>query len=324
MVSNDRTMSGNTWPRRSNDLTPEDAALVDWAGPGFPPSLAPLAARLARSGFSVLDVNHGWWPLVKRLDHDVSVLAPRYRVDKFGEDLGVLDFRVAPADAGELIEGLVSDAQAVSIRTCEICADRAWLYRDGDWLVTLCVDHARARGARPARTDADIADAAPRPNLSASVLAESASTCGADTNEPRPPPAKVKTGSERNAVTAGRQLSPWAAIVGPCYASASLGQVLSLSGAEISAAAAGLRLLRLRTKDDVVLFPAFQVRDGSVHPDLPRVLSVLRSGIEDPWTWAQWLNAPDVNGVKPIEQLWNGELADVLQEARHDARAWSL
>ncbi|SDC03990.1 hypothetical protein [Microbacterium enclense] len=148
--------------RRIVDLTPEDAALVGWVGDSYPAALAPLISRLMHSGISTLDVNQGWWPLVMKLDAEIAFIAPAYRVSRLGEDLGVLDFAVHPGDIEEDIEEMISAAQSESTRTCEICADRAWPYRQEDWLITLCVDHARSRGARPAKTDADIAEAVPR------------------------------------------------------------------------------------------------------------------------------------------------------------------
>jgi hypothetical protein len=97
-----------------------------------------------------------------KLDAEIATIAPAYRMVRLGEDLGVLDLAVHPGDVEEGIEEMISAAQSESTRTCEICADRAWPYRQEDWLITLCVDHARSRGARPARTDEDIAEAVPR------------------------------------------------------------------------------------------------------------------------------------------------------------------
>lgn len=118
------------------------------------------------------------------------------------------------------------------------------------------------------------------------------------------------------------ELSPWAALVGPCYTVASFSRVLGVSPVDLDEAAVELRVLRLRTEDGAGLFPAFQVRDGHVHPQLQPVLEVLRSGIDDPWTWAQWLHTPRLDGVVQMDKLWAGHLADVVREAGHDARAW--
>jgi len=130
-----------------------------------------------------------------------------------------------------------------------------------------------------------------------------------------PPPAQSNDADE--------PLSPWAAIVGPCYTVASFGRTVGVSEAAVLDAATERRVLRLMAADGVDLFPVFQVRDGHVHPQLHSVLEVLRSGVDDPWTWAQWLNTPLDDDITQIEHLWAGHLSEVLRDARHDARAWN-
>ena len=122
-------------------------------------------------------------------------------------------------------------------------------------------------------------------------------------------------------------MNPWADIVGPCYTTASLARTLRWTTPESAEAAESLTLLKLTTSDGVELYPAFQIWDGRPASDLADVLRVLRSGVDDPWTWAQWLNTPltDEDGVEQpanIERLREGQLADVLVEAEHDAAAW--
>lgn len=122
--------------------------------------------------------------------------------------------------------------------------------------------------------------------------------------------------------------SPWANVVGPCYTSGSLQRELGVERGAISKAVKERRALRLPTADGDNLYPAFQVRNHRLVPGLNKVLPVLQSGIDDPWTWAQWLNAPlaDDNGQdlpRAIDLLAAGELDAVLNEARHDAAAWA-
>ncbi len=120
----------------------------------------------------------------------------------------------------------------------------------------------------------------------------------------------------------GGELSTWATVVGPCYSAASLSRVIGLPEADVLRAATDYRVLSLRTADYIDVFPCFQVRDGCLYPNLQPVLEALRAGVDDPWTWAQWLNSPGFDGVTAMEQLWAGVLDVVLQDARHDAWAW--
>ncbi len=131
-----------------------------------------------------------------------------------------------------------------------------------------------------------------------------------------------ETSSSATVGDADEGKSPWADIVGPCYTVESLSRVLGLPPVQVGEAADKLTVLRLRTADDVDVFPAFQVRDGRVCPDLRPVLARLRSGVGDPWTWAQWLNVEVRGEPSHISRLWEGDLNGVLRDAEHTAWAW--
>lgn len=121
-------------------------------------------------------------------------------------------------------------------------------------------------------------------------------------------------------------VNPWAEIVGPCYTTSSIGRLLGLSEREVSDAAASLQLLALRTSDGMTLYPAFQIWDGQVVEGLAEVLQVLRTGIDDSWTWAQWLNTAVSDGdaapTRAIDELRAGHLAAVIRDAAYDAAVW--
>ncbi|MCT1394659.1 hypothetical protein M4D51_02855 [Microbacterium sp. p3-SID338] len=121
-------------------------------------------------------------------------------------------------------------------------------------------------------------------------------------------------------------IDPWAEIVGPCYTRAALMRVLEWTEDELSTAVAALEILEVTTSDEVVLYPAFQVWEGRIMENLGAVLQVLSTGTGSAWTWVQWLNSPLVyDGVeqpKNIDRLRQGQLDDLLLEARHDAAAW--
>lgn len=119
-------------------------------------------------------------------------------------------------------------------------------------------------------------------------------------------------------------LNPWAEIVGPCFTTTTLARTMGWTEAEVSEAAEALRLLRLHTDDGKSLFPAFQLHEGDVVEGLQAVLRVLRSGVDDPWTWAQWLNTEtyEPHSRRPIEMLGSGQIEQALRDAHHDAWAW--
>ncbi|MBO1741864.1 hypothetical protein [Leifsonia sp. TF02-11] len=126
-------------------------------------------------------------------------------------------------------------------------------------------------------------------------------------------------------------VSPWAETVGPCYTSGSLQKELGRGRAAVSKAVAELRLLRLRTADGQTVYPAFQVVNGAIVPGMREVLSELRRGIDDEWTWAQWLNTPvpdqsseDVsNRRRNIDRLIAGEVDAVVTSAARTAASWA-
>lgn len=121
------------------------------------------------------------------------------------------------------------------------------------------------------------------------------------------------------------QPNPWGKIVGPCYTATSMARTLGWTEAEVMDAGRDLRLLMLHTDDDVFLFPTFQLQRGKVVEGLQEVLFILQGGVDDPWTWAQWLNValPEDDPPRNITLLYDGRLEEALRDARHDAWAWS-
>lgn len=96
--------------------------------------------------------------------------------------------------------------------------------------------------------------------------------------------------------------NPWAEIVGPGDTEEPLLLKLRWSTGELAEAVCELRVLQLITSDGMAVHPAFQLRGGRVVECLREVLTVLRSGIDDPWTWARWLNfLPTENEPEQID-----------------------
>lgn len=124
----------------------------------------------------------------------------------------------------------------------------------------------------------------------------------------------------------GLWLSPGAELVGPCYSSGLLQRELGVKRGAVSRAVREDRLLRLTADNGSTLYPAFQVRGRSLVRGLRQVLPVLRSGANDPWVWAQWLNAPvpgRYDGRRHIDELADGMLLKVRADAAVTAAAWS-
>ena len=123
-------------------------------------------------------------------------------------------------------------------------------------------------------------------------------------------------------------VSRLAQAVGPCYSYAGIARQLRRSAQEIAALVEECELVALTTSDDYEVFPTFQVEDGRVVPNLAPVIHALQRGIDDPWTWALWLNSPPsgVGGndaqTSRIQQLIDGELDRVLRAAERTAASW--
>jgi len=118
--------------------------------------------------------------------------------------------------------------------------------------------------------------------------------------------------------------APWGPAIGPVYTSAGLQEWLGISRQAISQHVRGRRILRLTTADGVSVFPSFQFgANGDRLPYLREVLDALAQGIDDPWTWAVWLNTPGSQGLTHAENLRRGDPTAVLEQAREDAANWS-
>lgn len=104
-----------------------------------------------------------------------------------------------------------------------------------------------------------------------------------------------------------------------------MARALGWTGPEVVDGGRKLRLLMRHTNDDAYLFPAFQLQEGKVLDGLHEVLLVLQSGVNSPWTWAQWLNValPEEEPPRNITLLYEGRLEEALRDARHDAWTWS-
>ena len=288
-------MAGGRRDRRIIELAPMDAVLVNWAGDEYPSALVPLLDRLKRAGILTLEVTQGWWPLVVRLDAEVSALAPDYRVIRLGEEYGVLDFVIHPDDLTEQVEGLVEHAQHESTRMCEICADRGRAYRQGDWLITLCVDHARARGARLAQTDADIEEAVSKPTDRELAFALSAGFTPSAFTAQAHREAEAYIQASADAREAGIDL--W-------MSSAEVARLMTCTVAEVTALRRQGELYAGRRRNGRWAFPRWQFdRQNRPLAGLRTVLATLPD--EDPIIITNIMTSPleELNDLAPVQWL---------------------
>lgn len=119
-----------------------------------------------------------------------------------------------------------------------------------------------------------------------------------------------------------------AAAIGPCFTVEGIARALHRSPRAVLALVEDSCLLALTTADDYVVFPAFQLHNGRLVRGVPPVLTALRTGVDDPWAWALWLNSTPlvVEGIAPgvsrIQQLIDGEAEIVLRAAERTAWSW--
>ncbi|MCL2787360.1 MAG: hypothetical protein FWD59_02535 [Micrococcales bacterium] len=119
--------------------------------------------------------------------------------------------------------------------------------------------------------------------------------------------------------------SQWAELIGAVYTTAALVDFLGVTRQAINQRVHSRGILRLVTASGRAVYPAFQfAANGQTAPSLKDVLRTLATGVDDPWTWAQWLAAPDAQGVRHIDRLWAGLDAGVLLDARQTAAQWAL
>lgn len=102
-----------------------------------------------------ISCSRGWYPLICRLDADLSALDSGYVVKQCKEKFGTLKYYYRPSRDGvaEQMNELIRAAYAESAVTCELCGEPGTLHRSRiGWATTLCANCALAsdRGYRPA------------------------------------------------------------------------------------------------------------------------------------------------------------------------------
>lgn len=106
-----------------------------------------------------------------------------------------------------------------------------------------------------------------------------------------------------------------AEVIGPCYTP----EQLEAAGLPLESQQQMVDehcLLRLRTTDDVDLYPVWQFEEDTFTPVrfLPQILTELAEGNDEPWDWAFWLI-----GLDNIPYWDEKPLDVVILEAREQA-----
>lgn len=116
-------------------------------GPDGP--LAPLQARSISPDFPVMiSPPIGWVPLVLKLNEDLAAILPDYTIGQVKEKFAELRFYIDSYGVGRddpryaLARDLISEAEAQSMRTCQICGQPGVFQDDLRWHATLCDEHA--------------------------------------------------------------------------------------------------------------------------------------------------------------------------------------
>jgi len=85
----------------------------------------------------------GWFDLVRKLDSDISKLAPEYTIDQVKEKFGGLRYYIGGVDENVFDEvyELISKAEVESTKTCDVCGDTGRGISIKGWYVTRCEIH---------------------------------------------------------------------------------------------------------------------------------------------------------------------------------------
>lgn len=116
--------------------------------------------------------------------------------------------------------------------------------------------------------------------------------------------------------------SPLAA--GPAYTEDGIRRELGIAHEQLEVLVERCCLFRVTVDDGSALYPALQVADGAILPNLDLVLCELAGGVEDPATWWTWLlgHASATDERARWELLRDGDAAAVIGAAGRSAWAW--
>lgn len=122
-------------------------------------SLGDLPLRIPDGWGRWISCSRGWYPIIIRLDRDLTEIEPHYELHQAKEKIARLEYYYSTqvSDARERMDALVDEAASCCERTCELCG---WLLRPytrlPQWTLSLFVSGMRngtkqgVRAYRPA------------------------------------------------------------------------------------------------------------------------------------------------------------------------------
>lgn len=84
----------------------------------------------------IFPVGEGWRDLVTKLVNDIMAIDKTVEITQVKEKFGELRFYVS--SSSEQVFNLIEQAEAESLKICEICGIRENVTTQGAWLLTLC------------------------------------------------------------------------------------------------------------------------------------------------------------------------------------------
>jgi hypothetical protein len=132
--------------KRRNQLSPQldaklraDYPLIFTIGPPADPDMPALPSTLVTWGFECGD---GWYELIDalclNLQHATKNGAPQVVATQVKEKFGALSFHTRGVNDEQ--EGMISLAETMSARLCDVCGNRGRLIRAG-WVRCRCPQH---------------------------------------------------------------------------------------------------------------------------------------------------------------------------------------
>lgn len=101
--------------------------------------LAPIFKRIDQKEWMSSGCGDGWADLLLKLDADLALIDPNYKVLQFKEKFGTLSyyFQCSKPEFNSAFHDRVSKAEALSGKTCEWCGQPGSTGGKG-WIRTLC------------------------------------------------------------------------------------------------------------------------------------------------------------------------------------------